>query len=214
MGKMEGQLCRLLSEVGRISEKSIPIPGRAAICASAHAAAIHQAYRMLGGQHDEFPLNLRTPWDMEFDTVAIELDEVLHFNRYRNQTLDSLIYDELPQFPRQIYRHYCEAHESECMRIGKIGRRWSSPSCETQFGIGSPPGQFANNGSPRWKQRAFYDFIKDAWVVVSGQPMVRIAIWDEIEEGAGRRVVQEALARPSGDTPSALAELIRKRVPA
>jgi hypothetical protein len=52
------------------------------------------------------PLNLRH-WDMEFDGIAVEFDEYLHFNRYRSITLKSSVYEDLRGFPSDDYQRYC-----------------------------------------------------------------------------------------------------------
>jgi hypothetical protein len=97
---------------------------------------------------------------MEFDKVVVELDEQRHFNRYRSLTLESSIYSHLPQFPLQLYKDLCVKHEEQCLKAGGFGGNWSNPSCEKDFGKASEPKKLSGNGSPRWKQRAFYDFLK------------------------------------------------------
>lgn len=64
-------------------------------------------------------------------------------------------------FDHATYRVYCSAKENRCLR--KAGSRgyWSSSSSVAEFGPAGEPGVLAGAGSPRWKQRAFYDFIKD-----------------------------------------------------
>jgi hypothetical protein len=63
--------------------------------------------------------------------------------------------------------------------------KWTNNSCEKQFGVASRPGDLSGNGSPRWKQRAFYDFCKDLSPFLIGVKVVRVAVWDELA-GAGR----------------------------
>ena len=39
---------------------------------------------------------------------------------------------------------------------------------------------FSGNGSPRWKQRAFYDFCRDIFAVSGGMPVYRLAIYEKM----------------------------------
>lgn len=51
------------------------------------------------------------------------------------------------------------------------------------FGPADPPKTFDGKGSPRWKQRAFYDAIRDACALhVPGASMARISIYDVVGE--------------------------------
>jgi len=59
---------------------------------------VEDCYRRLGGIGAEIPLRLGH-WDAEYEGIAVELDEELHFNRYRLITLESPVYIELPSFP-------------------------------------------------------------------------------------------------------------------
>ena len=42
------------------------------------------------------------------------------------------------------------------------------------------PRVFDGNGSSRWKQRAFYDFLKDVASLVEGKPLIRISIYETV----------------------------------
>jgi hypothetical protein len=50
-----------------------------------------------------------------------------------------------------------------------------------QFGAASVPGHLEGAGSPQWKQRAFYDFVKDTSPISLDLPVSRVAIWQPIE---------------------------------
>ena len=63
-----------------------------------------EVYLILGGVEKMFPSNLRKSWDIEFEGVGMELDEQLHFNRYRLKTLASPLYRELSGFPGGFQR--------------------------------------------------------------------------------------------------------------
>ncbi len=112
--------------------------------------------------------------------VVIELDEELHFNRYRARTLAEPWARNLPW--RDAYLAMCAHHEDDCVRAGSWGKRWTNDSCERMFGAAAPAAHLdVLGGAPRWKQRALYDAVKDAVATVSGEPqVVRLAVHDEI----------------------------------
>lgn len=138
-------------------------------------------------------------WDLAFEGLVVELDEELHFNRYRRRTLAEPWTDDLPW--KAVYEELCALHELRCVAGGAWGGRWTTSSCERHFGPADPPKVFAIGGAPRWKQRALYDAVKDAAALSPGGPrLARLATHDIIEGAmledvlAGRaRVVDEAL---------------------
>ena len=113
-GKMECAFEQLLRSAGKISHTTLRYPTVDVIAACDLRFEIEDVYRRLGGNLPSLPLNLR-PWDMELDGIAVELDEFLHFNRFRGMTLESAIYDCLPRFPLIAYECYCPEHEDECL---------------------------------------------------------------------------------------------------
>ncbi len=48
-----------------------------------------EVYSSLGGIEDVFPANHCKSWGIEFEGIAVGLDEQLHFNRYRGITLEA-----------------------------------------------------------------------------------------------------------------------------
>src|SRR5512133_3617226 len=58
-------------------------------------------------------------------------------------------------------------------------------STRAQFGSGSAPGDLIGGGSPRWKQRAFYYYLKDLYGMIYGIPVVRLSIYQMVD---GRRL--------------------------
>lgn len=157
------------------------------------------------------PVNPRATWDIEFQGIAVELDEQLHFNRYRAITLSSPAYEELKSFPRINYRSFCTQFEEPCLRAGSHGKRWTNPSCEKQFGVSPPRGQLEGLGPARWRQRAFYDFLKDLSSLIIGQPVVRIAIWDQIQIGEKFETVEWILKNPSDEGNQEILKLVKER---
>jgi hypothetical protein len=154
MGKLQKELEHLLAKVGEVSHGTLPFPRPQDLVGWSGRGQVEDMFRSLGGITPDIPLNLRC-WDSEFNGVAVELDEYLHFNEYRAVTLMSPIYDQLHKFPTQAYRSYCVDYRQRCLNAGAYGGKWSNKSCDSQFGVAAPPRDFSGTGSSRWKQRAF-----------------------------------------------------------
>ncbi|RKX29292.1 MAG: hypothetical protein DRP47_02070 [Candidatus Zixiibacteriota bacterium] len=149
--------------------------------------AVTEVYKKLGGILDLFPCNVGK-YDLSFDNHIVELDEEAHFNRYRIVTLDSSIYAQNKFFSAETYKLYCKDHEDFAIRHRSGGGFWTNSSTEKQFGKASKSRDFSRNGSPRWKQRAFYDFLKDLVPTLYDIPLIRISIYDEFESNDGIRI--------------------------
>jgi hypothetical protein len=111
---------------------------------------------------------------------VLELDEELHFNRYRARTLEWSWSRRLPW--RDAYLEMCRAHEPECVSAGSWGKRWTNPSCEAMFG---PPG--TRRRLAEFRRRATLeaarplDAVKDAHVAAgTGPRLIRLAVHDEL----------------------------------
>ncbi len=210
MGQMQNQLQRILSDHGDVTIGNVPYPRYADVAASKYADEVMRVYRSLGGVLEQFPLNLRS-WDLEFNGVAVELDEYLHFNRYRRATLESAVYQELPRFPLEAYRRYCDDYEERCLKAGSYGGKWSNPSCERQFGPAGAQKDLSGNGAARWRQRAFYDFVKDLSPLIIDVPVVRLSIWESIGPQGQQRTVGANLEDPSASAIDTTLRLITTR---
>lgn len=145
---------------------------------------IMRVYRDLGGIMESYPVNVGK-YDLALKGLIIELDENLHFNRYRRITLNSIIYVDIRSFSATKYKEYCRLFEQRCLSAGRYGRKWTYESCEKQFGFAAKNGDLSGNGSPRWKQRAFYDYLKDVGCLLIGQKLVRLSIYDKINTENG-----------------------------
>jgi hypothetical protein len=212
MGQMQDTLASLLASQGVVAKRGLTFPKTSDICRVGLESHVTEVYRVLGGILKPFALNLRS-WDMEFDGVAVELDEYLHFNRYRLQTLQSPLYAQLGKFPASQYREFCVDHERDCLAAGGYGGKWTNPSAERQFGAAGAQKDLSGPGAPRWRQRAFYDFVKDLSPLTVGVTVVRVSMWDIIDEGTAKRTVRDVLGSPTRESARALAELIRGRKP-
>ena len=212
MGKRQDVLKNILQQAGyTIANGRLPSPNKEILEASVVAGEVWRIYRDLGGVSSEIlPLNLGK-WDIEVDGIAVELDEDLHFNRYRSLTLQSPLYDKLPHFPLEQFRNYCKHYESACVRAGSYGRKWTNNSCEKQYGKAETAGKLTGNGAPRWKQRAFYDFVKDMTPFLLNISVVRISIWDSLRINGAEYLVEEILDKEISSTTKQFSELIQTR---
>ena len=113
--------------------------------------------------------------------LAIELDEEQHFNRYRTITLSCPEYLRMPWFPLSPYQDYCLTFEPLCLAKASHLGYWSTMGSVKTFGPPGPKGVLTGSGSPRWKQRAYYDYLRDIIPLVC--PVLRVArlsIYDNI----------------------------------
>ena len=132
-------------------------------------------YKNLGGVLPEIPVKAG-PYDIDTREFIIELDEENHFNRYRLATLDSVIYQENKNLDVAKYKICCRQYEDKC-RCTPLGY-WENPSAQKMFGVSPVDGDFGIDTPSRWKQRAFYDYIKDVTSIVLDVPILRISIYD------------------------------------
>ncbi|MPM02792.1 hypothetical protein SDC9_49047 [bioreactor metagenome] len=91
---------------------------------SLYHGEIIRIYRALGGRLEIYPTRARG-YDLSTEGFDIELDEYLHFNRYRLVTLESDIYVELPMFLQKSYKEWCTPDgiaENKCMQTGSHRR--------------------------------------------------------------------------------------------
>jgi len=145
-----------------------------------HSDEIISVYKKLGGVYEPLKFRLGN-YDIPCKDFIIEFDEELHFNRYRKLTLKSDVYKKLLTFPLDTYISYCENYETDCLKAGKYGGKWKNDNTEKQFEISSAFGDLSGTGPSRWKQRAFYDFLKDISQLIIGVKIIRISTWDTID---------------------------------
>lgn len=135
---------------------------------------VRRVYTNLDGRMSEIPFRFKK-YDIDLKDFIIELDEQEHFNRFRLQTLESPVYKHCHNFDVAKYREFCEKYESNCRTYGQY---WESDSTKKQFSSSEVNGQW---GASRWKQRAFYDFIKDVYSVITTIPIIRISIYERCD---------------------------------
>ena len=144
------------------------------LLASGYYEAVVNVYRILGGVLSMPPIRVGK-YDIDTANFIIELDEENHFNRYRLSTLDSPIYANNTNIDVEQYKKFCKNYEDRCLTYGKYAK---SDSTEKQFEYCELDGNLGDSRS-RWKQRAFYDFIKDITSIVKNVPIIRISIYEK-----------------------------------
>ena len=174
---------------------------------------VFEVFKALGGIERAYAY--RGKCDIVTSNFILELDEQLHFNDYRLITLSSPIYKKLKNFPLEEYKQFCMIFKDNCLRSGSFGQKWTSDSCEKMFGEAGPKGELSGKGSPRWKQRAFYDFVKDVSQLVTGIPVVRISIYDKIDFRGRKTIIENVLedySMAKEEVAEGIKKLIYKRV--
>lgn len=191
--RRQARLAAILSDLGVPTAAVRPPAPRLDTMPVEAAERTLDLYRRLGGR-GEAALALRPgAWDMVLeDGRLVELDEEQHFNRYRAITLEPDWAASLPW--TRDYRRYADEQETASLRKAKRGGYWTSPSTEWMFGPADPPGTFEQHGSPRWKQRALYDGMRDALASVGGVRLVRLSIYDTVGGATLRDVLDDRAA--------------------
>lgn len=174
----------------RITDLPVPLAGE-----------LFDLYHQLGGKLAD-PAFRPGAWDLPYSNVIVELDEDMHFNRYRTLTLQARFAAALPW--AAAYRQHAGAHER---RAGTGGRRWTSPSSERMFGPADEKWVFNRGGAPRWKQRALYDAIKDAAAAAGLVQLARVSIYDAVDGIC----IEEALRGRETIAPDSLRRFVESR---
>ena len=83
------------------------------------------------------------------------------------------------------------------------------------FGPAQQNGDLIGYGSPRWKQRAFYNYLKDISYLATNIPVVRLSIYDSIDYRGRKYALGDLLESNhtiSDDLAVVIQELIDKRL--
>jgi hypothetical protein len=161
--------------------RTVPRPSAESLHAIGLSAEVTAIYQRLGGGGAAARV-APGGWDISTDPFVVELDEERHFNRFRRATLDSAVYDSNPIFDTDDYRRFCDDHEADCLRTAKHGGYWATPVSDREFGGSGPLGVIDGLGPSRWRQRAFYDFVKDAWSFATRLSLLRLAVWEMVDD--------------------------------
>jgi len=178
MGLRQEKLKTIVGKSFKIESQSKPTSNE--ILGSKYSDIIFQMYKELNGQLDLPPTRFGQ-WDISTHNFIIELDEERHFNRYRLKTLDSAIYNSWKYFSVADYKSYCSNKEKDCLKAANWAKNWKNLSTEKQFGQSDNEGVLLKKGSSRWRQRAYYDFVKDISSKIIGIPILRISIYDSFK---------------------------------
>lgn len=176
-----------------------PNASTANMSAKARGTAL-EVYERLGGRPEGRALTAGK-WDFAVEgNLLIELDEQEHFNRHRALTLEGT------SFPwTSDYQRYSETHERRCRTSGQA---WDKPRASVMFGPASAPGNHDGVGSPRWRQRALYDAVRDIWVQDNQiWRLARLSMYDVVD---GVRL-DKVLKRKHQLDPALLRDLIESR---
>lgn len=196
----------IIHKKARMRHKEHKKPNKKEFDNSKIAEDIYKVYKELGGVLDEFPSRFRG-WDVEVKNHVIMLDDERHFNRYRLQTLNSELYKRF-DFPMKEYKSYCKKYEEVCLRAATWSEKWSSFASVEQFGEPGPEGDLSGLGAPKWKQRAYYDFVRDVTQLITDYKVIRISIWDKIGDG----IVDDLLNGKREDLTKDLIDLVKSRM--
>ena len=170
-------------------------------------SGIFEVYKKLYGQLQNYPVGFRG-YDIQLKNCIVELDEEQHFNRYRALTLDSSIYNQTKCFAVSEYKRFCRDFESDCLSKADNRKYWSTSSTEKQFGKSSPEGILTGLGSSRWKQRAFYDFLRDVGQKISNYKLIRISVHQKLKD----KTVDEILSRQLSQYYDELFKIVEKAI--
>ena len=200
-GARINRLATMLTQLG-LEMADVPLPApRLSSLSPQHQEVVLRTYRSLGGQL-EGPQLRPGAWDLTLTNgVVVELDEELHFNRFRLLTLSA----GEPRPWDHRYRQYCTDFETECLKAGTWGKRWTTSSAERLMGAADPAGELGPHGAPRWKQRALYDSMKDLTTDVR---LCRLSVYDNL----GTETLGRVLTGHSTYKPARLATLIHNRL--
>lgn len=204
MPKQQQAFVTLLRQMGYQAITSPPRPRLDTMPPDARAMVV-DLYRKLNGVQPE-PRLTPGSWDSSFEGgLVVEYDESQHFNRYRAMTLQRDWAHALPW--RRSYLDYCATHEFDCTTARGWGGYWSKGPAERLFGAPGPERDLEGVGSPRWRQRALYDAMRDVAALYGNVRLARLAVYDEINGVALGR----ALGRAELLDRDALRSLIIKR---
>jgi hypothetical protein len=207
MGQRAGRLESLLNAAGLPSVGSHRRPGWDDLRSSGLSEPVVSMYVALGGLN-ALPRIRPGAWDLSLEGFVVELDEERHFNRYRALTLGSDLYGEL-KLPLADYRNFCQEREGNCLRAAGWAGNWTNPSAEREFGAAGPERALEGAGSPRWKQRAFYDFVKDLAPLCVNLPVARLSIWELFDVAGERHRLGDLLMRRDPTRERAVAAALR-----
>ena len=99
---------------------------------------------------------------------------------------------------RQTYTAHCTVGEDACTKKASFGGYWTNDSSTKMFGHGAEKGDLdEDGGSPRWKQRALYDAMRDAHVLFTWEfPLARVSVYDRVGEHSLGDILDQKVPAP------------------
>jgi hypothetical protein len=180
---------------------------------TAAAALVEEVYAKLEGRDHCWNINIQLPDGLETDQIRISIDDALHFNRYRAQTLQSSFYEEREEMPWvEAYRRHCRSAERDCLKDGSRQGVWSNPEAEKHFGPAQEAGDFFGLGSPGWRLKAFRDFLTDIYLNQGRQSFKRISIYDRLMVQGKLLPLQQLLQSRSGENQQYLFKYLSRQL--
>lgn len=140
---------------------------------------VKATYKELGGLKADIPFDFNA-FDMELFSKALIIDDSTHFNTFRAKTLQSPLYDLLPEIDSSSYKRICRQHAKDCLAAASHGELWTNKTSERHFGESNAIGDLGLNGSAAWKMRAFIDYLTDVSGLMMPYKIVRVSIYDSL----------------------------------
>lgn len=186
----------------------------------AHAGMIREVYRQLEGKDSCWNITVKLPDGLETAGTRLSIDDALHLNRYRAQTLQAPFYQKQDQEKDQkqemqwveAYRRLCRSAERDCIKDGSRRGVWSNPEAEKHFGTAQEAGDFFGTGSPGWRLHAFRDFLTDIYLNEGNQTFKRISIYDRLMVQGSLLPLQQLLQSRSGSNQQYLFKYLARQL--
>jgi len=140
---------------------------------------LQEVFEDLGGISEDHPIDFPLP-ALQCEDAFIVFHDALTFNKYRNITLRSPLYEELLNIPLQNYRRFCRSNEKQCLAQGTAGNLWTNAKAEHYFGKSEECGDLGLKGSSEWKKRAFEQYLFDVLAKASNKKIIYLSIYDVI----------------------------------
>ncbi|MEN7548962.1 hypothetical protein AAG747_13650 [Rapidithrix thailandica] len=172
---------------------------------------IQRIFAELGGT-GHLPNTCSLNWNLELERGIVQLDEQLHFNKYRRITLRSSIYQEFKGFQLAKYQQYCRKFDKECLMAGSAGELWTHARAERLFGPGEEYGDLYGKGAPAWKVRAFEDFLQDITAYKEQLPLLRLSVYDELMINKQLVKIKDILTTPTPEWKVALINFVKRKL--
>lgn len=81
---------------------------------------------------------------------------------------------------RADYLRLCADYEPVALKRHSGGGFWTNTGSAAQFGSAGSRGVLDGAGSPRWKQRALYDSMRDSLAATGAVSLARLSVHDRL----------------------------------